>query len=76
MKRGNRYVGMVLLLSALALGGGCGEEFWAANAFSFAAGWLARGLAARPGDTQLTCYRNGVEIDCAEVPAELQPTPG
>jgi hypothetical protein len=69
-------IGTVLLLAALLFGSnGCTPALWATDVVAFTAGWLARGLVPLPGETEITCYRNGVAIDCAEVPAELQPTP-
>jgi hypothetical protein len=76
MNRKGVGIGMVLLLAALLLGSaGCTPWLWANDAAAFTAGWLARGLVPVSGDTAITCYRNGVAIDCADVPADLQPTP-
>ena len=76
MKRGSVRVGVVFLLAALALAGsGCVPVFWPGDVVAFAAGWLARGAVPMASSTEITCYRNGVLIDCAEVPAELQATP-
>ena len=66
-------IGLLVLVVPLAATG-C-EPIWAVtNTVFLAAGWIANGLAvnASPG---ITCYRNGVLIDCADVPAELQPVP-
>jgi hypothetical protein len=69
MQRKGISIAIVLLLATFALGsGGCLTE-----AAAFGLGWVARSLVPTPIDAQLTCYRNGVLIDCAEVPAELQP---
>jgi hypothetical protein len=62
-----------LLAALLVTATGCWPFDFASNATSFAAGWLVRGFAAGTPTTELTCYRNGVAINCADVPAELLP---
>jgi hypothetical protein len=73
MKRAGRIVAGVLVLTIPLLVTGCEPIWTAVSSVSFAAGWVARGLAL-PTSPEPTCYRNGVLIDCAEVPADLQPT--
>ena len=76
MKRRSVRVATVCLLATLALAAsGCVSVFWPGDVVAFAAGWLARGAVPVASSTEITCYRNGVLIDCAEVPAELQATP-
>jgi hypothetical protein len=62
-----------LLVTVILLTGatGCVELWVASNTTSFVAGWLARGLVDATSGT--TCYRNGELIDCAELPADVQP---
>ena len=74
MRRATTRVVLAGMLAALLVtASGCWPFDLASNATSFAAGWLMRGLAAQALPTELTCYRNGVAIDCADVPAEMLP---
>jgi hypothetical protein len=62
-----------VLLTAILLTGvtGCGEWWLVSNVTSFVAGWLTRGLISPANG--ITCYRNGELIDCADLPADVQP---
>jgi hypothetical protein len=72
MKRKCVSIATVLVLAALLFSSsGCAEVLWAANVVSLATGWLTRGLV--PPMAEFTCYRNGVLVNCADVPAELLP---
>jgi hypothetical protein len=74
MQRTTKRIVLAGLLAALLVtASGCWPFDLASNATSFAAGWLVRGFATQTPTTELTCYRNGVAIDCADVPAEMLP---
>lgn len=56
------------VLAALTLGlTGCGQRELL-TAISFGTGWLVRGLTGMNVET--LCYRNGVLVDCSQLPAE------
>lgn len=61
-------VGAVLLTGAW----GCTPwPFISSEAVSFGLGWLARGLGLGTV-TQTACFRNGILIDCSELPPDVQ----
>jgi len=68
-----RVVLGVVLAALLGTTTGCWPFDLVSNAASFAAGWLVRDLATAATGPELTCYRNGVAVDCADVPAEFLP---
>lgn len=68
-KRSTRFL-MAAFLGALLTGvAGC-EWLIGSHLASFGAGYA---LGAASVGTQTTCYQNGELINCAELPAELQP---
>lgn len=62
---------LLVMLAALGVTGvGCVEWLAASNLYSFVAGWELRGLTL-PVTTERQCFQNGVEVDCATLPANL-----
>lgn len=64
---------LVATLMAVALLGtttGCKEWLLGSHLASFGAGWALRDLTM-PTTTETLCYRSGVLIDCADLPADL-----
>lgn len=71
MKRGIVKCGSVLVAAALLVTTtGCSEFFIFSNAASMVTGWLL-GSQAAAGNVERQCYQNGVLIDCADLPADL-----
>jgi hypothetical protein len=73
MRRRNGAPIMVMFAAAVFLSSVLGCTPWpfvSSQAVAFGLGWLARDLTG--GTTsQTSCYRNGVLIDCSELPANL-----
>ena len=74
MKHGSWVrLGMMLVAGALLIGGsGCNELLARTNIGSFLTG-LAFGNFISAGSVETLCYQNGVLIDCAALPENLQP---
>ena len=63
-----RFLAISLItLALLAPAAGCLRGPMVTHAASFGAGWLI-GAITTPRVTETTCYRNGVEVDCSELP--------
>jgi hypothetical protein len=60
------------LLAVVLFTAGCLPILWTSNLATFTGGWLLRGIVDA-GANEYTCYRNGVPIDCSELPADMQP---
>jgi len=72
MQRSIRTVAMVLIgVAILGTTVGCIPGWTASNVASFVGGWLAHSLVVPTVPTE-TCYRNGVQIDCSQLPTDLQ----
>jgi hypothetical protein len=71
-----RIVIAVSLVTVVWCATGCVPILWASSdLLSFAAGWVLREVVDA-GNSQTICYRNGVPIDCSEVPSGSLPTGG
>ncbi len=70
MKQRKRLRAIVTIVAMLTLSAGsigCIELPLLTYSASFSAGWLMGTLTA-PRTTHTICYRNGVEVDCSELP--------
>ncbi len=73
MRRGNAARITVMLVAAALLSAVLGCTPWpfvSSQAIAFGLGWLARDLTGGTS-SQTSCYRNGVLIDCSDLPANL-----
>lgn len=61
-----RAIALTLLCGLLTVNTGC-IAAGLGYGLSFGAGWLA-GLLTAPTTTETICFRNGVQIDCSELP--------
>lgn len=59
-------LGVVAAAALVACLVGCRPTTLASNALAFTAGWLTGSLTV-PTTTDTICFRNGVQIDCAEL---------
>ena len=66
MKQRKRLRAIVTIVAMLTLSAGSELPLLTYSA-SFSAGWLMGTLTA-PRTTHTICYRNGVEVDCSELP--------
>lgn len=63
----------IVLAGVLALSNtGCVEWLMTSHAAFFGAGWLMRD-ATIGTTTERTCFENGVLVDCATLPEDVQP---
>jgi hypothetical protein len=67
LKKMKRHLALFAACCLLAVNTGCIGWQLAASAASFNLGWLM-GALSTPTTTETQCFRNGVEIDCSEVP--------
>lgn len=70
MKRHRRLSRIMMSLIAaglLATSTGCVYELLMSHVSAFTAGWVLR-EATIPTTTETQCFRNGVEIDCSQLP--------
>lgn len=72
MKRDMMRKVATLLIGAALLAGtaGCERILLGGQVVSFIAGW-ALGGATTPTTVERECYQNGVQIDCADLPANI-----
>jgi hypothetical protein len=74
MKHGIGVRLTVCLVAAVLLGASTGCTPWlvVSNLVSLGSGWLLRDLTLTTA-TETQCYRNGVLVDCAELPVQSGP---
>ncbi len=65
--RGKRVVLAAALAMVAAAGMGCDGAVLASHAISAGAGWLI-GRTTTPIEVETRCFRDGEEVDCAELP--------
>jgi hypothetical protein len=68
-----QYVVAAILFAMVGGSMGCLPSLFPTELPAFMAGWILRGLSIQSGNEGLTCFRNGVQVDCSEVPGDLIP---
>jgi hypothetical protein len=67
LRKTRRHLALLAACGLLLLSTGCVGWQLTATAASFGLGWLT-GMLGVPTTTETLCYRNGVPIDCSEMP--------